>query len=189
MSDPFSNNNSDPFMDGGGSSNPSATFSEIGASVTGVVTKVDQRDDTKPDGTVKTWPDGKPMAVQMVSAVHPQQAQLKGKSEANLRTVELPKDLGLTLAPMSDALRTQHKIAAGTSGVVVTEAKTNSTAWNRGIRTGDVILRVQGDAVTQPDEVTKLVDAQRTGGLDMVRMLVTGPSGTRWVSVLAMTKL
>ncbi len=133
--------------------------------------------------------DGKPMAVQMVSAVHPQQAQLKGKSEANLRTVELPKDLGLTLAPMSDALRTQHKIAAGTSGVVVTEAKTNSTAWNRGIRTGDVILRVQGDAVTQPDEVTKLVDAQRTGGLDMVRMLVTGPSGTRWVSVLAMTKL
>jgi hypothetical protein len=64
MSDPFSNNNSDPFMDGGGGlSNPNVSFGEIGASVTGVVTKVDQRDDTKPDGTVKTWPDGKPMAV------------------------------------------------------------------------------------------------------------------------------
>lgn len=63
MSDPFSNN-SDPFMDGaGGASNPSVSFPDIGASVTGVVTKVDQRDDTKPDGTVKTWPDGKPMAV------------------------------------------------------------------------------------------------------------------------------
>ena len=62
MSDPFSNN-SDPFMDGGGSSNPSVSFPDIGASVTGVVTNVDQRDDTKPDGTMKTWPDGKPMAV------------------------------------------------------------------------------------------------------------------------------
>jgi hypothetical protein len=62
MSDPFSNI-SDPFMDAGGSSNPSVSFPNLGDSVTGVVTKVDQRDDTKPDGTVKTWPDGKPMAV------------------------------------------------------------------------------------------------------------------------------
>lgn len=62
MSDPFSNI-SDPFMDGGGSSNPSVSFPDIGASVTGVVTTVDQRDDTKPDGTVKTWPDGKAMSV------------------------------------------------------------------------------------------------------------------------------
>jgi hypothetical protein len=63
MSDPFSNTASDPFMDGGGSGNPSVSFPDIGASVTGVVTAVDQRDDTKPDGTVKTWPDGKPMSV------------------------------------------------------------------------------------------------------------------------------
>lgn len=63
MSDPFSTNG-DPFMDGaGGSANPSVSFPNIGDSVTGVVTKVDQRDDTKPDGTVKTWPDGQPMKV------------------------------------------------------------------------------------------------------------------------------
>jgi hypothetical protein len=63
MSDPFSNPASDPFMDAGGSGIPSLSFPNLGDTVSGVVTAVDQRDDTKPDGTVKTWPDGKPMAV------------------------------------------------------------------------------------------------------------------------------
>jgi hypothetical protein len=63
MSDPFSNTASDPFMDAGGSRSPSLSFPNLGDSVTGVVTKVDQRDDTHPDGTVKTWPDGKAMSV------------------------------------------------------------------------------------------------------------------------------
>lgn len=63
MSDPFSNH-SDPFMDNlGGSSSPSVSFPEIGASVTGVVNKVDERADTFPDGTPKTWPSGDPMNV------------------------------------------------------------------------------------------------------------------------------
>jgi hypothetical protein len=62
MSDPFSNQ-SDPFMAAGGSSAASVSFPNLGDTVTGVVTAIDQRDDTKPDGEVKRWPDGKPMAV------------------------------------------------------------------------------------------------------------------------------
>jgi hypothetical protein len=62
MSDPFSNQ-SDPFMAAGGSSAASVSFPNLGDTVTGVVTAIDQRDDTKPDGVVKRWPDGKPMAV------------------------------------------------------------------------------------------------------------------------------
>jgi hypothetical protein len=62
MSDPFSNQ-SDPFMAAGGSSLTDIKFPNLGDTVTGVVTAIDQRDDTKPDGEVKRWPDGKPMAV------------------------------------------------------------------------------------------------------------------------------
>ena len=62
MSDPFSNQ-SDPFMAAGGSSAATVSFPNLGDTVTGVVTAIDQRDDTKPDGEVKKWPDGKPMAV------------------------------------------------------------------------------------------------------------------------------
>lgn len=62
MTDPFTNQ-SDPFLGDGGSGAPVLTFDEIGTTYTGVVTAVEQRTDTFPDGTAKTWPDGKPMAV------------------------------------------------------------------------------------------------------------------------------
>ena len=62
MTDPFSNQ-SDPFMAAGGSGAATVSFPNLGDTVTGVVTAIDQRDDTKPDGEVKRWPDGKPMAV------------------------------------------------------------------------------------------------------------------------------
>lgn len=63
MSDPFSTN-SDPFMDNmGGNSSPAISFPNLGDSVTGVVVKVDERTDTFPDGTTKTWPNGDPMKV------------------------------------------------------------------------------------------------------------------------------
>lgn len=60
MSDPFSNG--DDFL-GGGSNAPSLSFTNIGDSATGVVTKIDGKTDTLPDGTVRTWPDGQPMKV------------------------------------------------------------------------------------------------------------------------------
>lgn len=63
MSDPFSSQH-DPFMEAaGGASAPSVSFAEIGDSVTGVVIKVDERNDTLPDGTPKTWANGEPMKV------------------------------------------------------------------------------------------------------------------------------
>lgn len=58
--DPFSND--DPFL-GGGSGTPVFMFHEIGAEITGVVTQIEKRADTQPDGTAKLWSDGSPMMV------------------------------------------------------------------------------------------------------------------------------
>jgi hypothetical protein len=46
------------FLDGG-TSLPSVTFAEIGDKVRGQIITQDERDDTKPDGTLNTWPDGR----------------------------------------------------------------------------------------------------------------------------------
>lgn len=62
MTDPFTTQ-SDPFLGDGGSGAPVLTFDTVGVTHVGVVTAVEQRTDTLPDGTAKTWPDGKPMAV------------------------------------------------------------------------------------------------------------------------------
>ena len=62
MTDPFTTQ-SDPFLGDGGGGAPVLTFDTVGVTHVGVVTAVEQRTDTLPDGTAKTWPDGKPMAV------------------------------------------------------------------------------------------------------------------------------
>jgi hypothetical protein len=53
----------DPFAAGSGSGSPVVKFAAVGDTVTGVVKSVEQQQDAQPDGTLKTWPDGKPMAV------------------------------------------------------------------------------------------------------------------------------
>jgi len=53
----------DPFAAGSGSGSPVVKFAAVGDSVTGVVKSVEQQQDAQPDGTLKTWPDGKPMSV------------------------------------------------------------------------------------------------------------------------------
>jgi len=63
MTDPFSNQH-DPFAEsGGGGGAPVFSFPTLGDSISGVVTSVEQRNDSLPDGTTKTWPDGSPMKV------------------------------------------------------------------------------------------------------------------------------
>lgn len=61
MSDPFNQQSSDPFMEGG--SAPGIKFETPGEIHAIVVRKVEQKIDTKPDGEVKRWPNGDPMNV------------------------------------------------------------------------------------------------------------------------------
>lgn len=61
MSDPFSTPN-DPFMEGAGGAQ-AFTFANIGDSITGVVTGVKEKHDSKPDGTLVFWPNGDPKKV------------------------------------------------------------------------------------------------------------------------------
>ena len=91
--------------------------------------------------------------------------------------------------PVTDELRTQHKIAARLTGPVVTNVVQNSIAWNRGLRVGDVVVMVQGDAVKTPEDVQSRVAAVRASGQNFIRMMLDGPEGPRWVTVLVATQL
>lgn len=62
MSDDWGTPNDDAgFM--GGDSLPAVKFDTLGQVHGGRVTKISEKNDTKPDGTVKTWSNGDPMKV------------------------------------------------------------------------------------------------------------------------------
>jgi len=83
----------------------------------------------------------------------------------------VPK-LGLSLAPARN----------GGEGVVVTQVDPNGTAGER-FQTGDVILDVNGKAVSSPADVREAVSDARSGGRKSVLMRVKSAQGMRFVAV------
>jgi len=84
---------------------------------------------------------------------------------------EVPK-LGLSLAPARN----------GGEGVVVTQVDPNGAASDR-LQTGDVILDVNGKAVSSPADVRKAVTDAQSGGRKSVLMRVKSAQGTHFVAV------
>ncbi len=64
---------------------------------------------------------------------------------------------GLTLAPMTDALRSRYSIPAGVTGVVVV-ATGQGPGPTAGIQVGDVVLEVAGQAVDSPERFQQLYE-------------------------------
>jgi serine protease Do len=89
-----------------------------------------------------------------------------GTEERETPGTEVPK-LGLSLAPARN----------GGEGVVVTQVDPNGTAGDR-LQAGDVILDVNGKAVSSPADVREAVSNAQSGG-----MRVKSAQGMRFVAV------
>jgi serine protease Do len=94
-----------------------------------------------------------------------------GTEERETAGTEVPK-LGLSLAPARN----------GGEGVVVTQVDPDGTAGDR-FQTGDVILDVNGKAVSSPADVRKALSDAQAGGRKTVSMRVRSAQGTRFVAV------
>jgi serine protease Do len=86
--------------------------------------------------------------------------------------IVIPPDLGLALAPIPADQKPGLGLEPGLSGVLVKTVAPGSDAANRGMVSGDVILRVQDQSVATPADVQSGIDAVRAGKHDYVLMLV-----------------
>jgi len=83
------------------------------------------------------------------------------------------KNLGLSLAPAA------RFPGAGEEGVVITEVDPDSDAADKGLKPGDVILEVAGEAVSRPSDVAKGVKRamDKAGDKEKVNVLMRVKSG------------
>ncbi len=100
------------------------------------------------------------------------QARLGGDEHTSPGGVDVPK-LGLSLAPARN----------GAEGVVITQVDPNGTAGDQ-FQAGDVILDVNGKAVSSPADVRKAVSDAQSDGKRSVLMRVKSNQGTRFVAVV-----
>ena len=103
----------------------------------------------------------------------PKERQARAGSEERAAPggVDVPK-LGLSLAPARN----------GGEGVVVTQVDPNGSASDQ-FQIGDVILDVNGKAVSSPADVRKAVSEAQSDGKRSILMRVKSNQGTRFVAV------
>jgi S1-C subfamily serine protease len=90
-------------------------------------------------------------------------------------------DLGLTLASLTDDARARLGMAAHEAGVLVEGVVTNSTAWERGIIPGSVIVMVDRQPVSSQENVLQAIEAAKRGNQSSVLLLIVGTHGLHWI--------
>ena len=71
---------------------------------------------------------------------------------------------GLTLGPLGSEMARRLRVPAGTRGVLITEVDPVSAAAREGVRPGDVILKVNGQAVEAVRDASQALQAIKQGG-------------------------
>jgi len=91
--------------------------------------------------------------------------------------------LGLTLMPINPALRQQYELGDKVTGVVVTAVDPSSEAAEKGLTAGDVVTRVNGQAVRLPSDLERGIADAKKAGRNSVLLLVAGEGGEHFVAL------
>lgn len=87
------------------------------------------------------------------------------------------KTLGLDLANLTDELRKRHSIKEGINGVVITAVEPNSTAAEKRLSVGDVIVEVAQEPVMTADDILKRIEKLKTEGRRSALLLIANAGG------------
>jgi len=85
--------------------------------------------------------------------------------------------LGLDLANLDDKLRTQYKIKDTIKGVVITKVDPSSSAAEKRLSAGDVIVEVAQEPVANTEDLQKRVDKLKADGRRSALFLVANANG------------
>jgi serine protease Do len=83
----------------------------------------------------------------------------------------------------TDAIRTQLRLPNDATGVAVVTVDEATDAYEKGLRTGDLISEVGQTAVSTPEDVAKAVQIAKDAGRKSVLFLVRRDGNPRFVAL------
>ncbi|GIK98412.1 MAG: serine protease [Alphaproteobacteria bacterium] len=135
---------------------------------------------------VVIWRQGREMTIRVrvgeldeteMAAVESREAMPGTGAEGPIET------LGLSVAELTPELRERFQLGDEAAGVVVTEVQPEGTAGEKGMRPGDVIVEVDQQTVTTPDEVVARVEEAKANNYRVVTLLVYREGDYQWVAL------
>ena len=91
--------------------------------------------------------------------------------------------MGLTLSPVSDALRTELDLPAGATGLVVMDVDEASEAFEKGMRAGDLITEAGQQKLDTVSDLTDRIEEAREAGRKSLLLLVRRGGDPRFVAL------
>jgi serine protease Do len=117
-------------------------------------------------------------------AVPPVGTPEESAAEVEAVTPGLPDIVGFDVAPLDDAKRSEFGIAPEQGGIVVTDVKGGTDAYQKGFIPGLIVTEVNQKPIGTVDELTALVGEAKEAGRPAVLFKVTDPTGTsRFIAV------
>jgi serine protease Do len=123
------------------------------------------------------WRDGKERTVDVKIAAQP------SDKIASADETDPENPVGLSLAPLSNDMRSQFGLDEGAKGVVVQGVTPDSRAADSGLQPGDVIVKVGGEAVTTPSEAASRIHAAERDKKAAVPLLVMRDGSTYYLAL------
>jgi len=91
--------------------------------------------------------------------------------------------LGMSLSQLTAEGRERFDIPEKTKGVLVTKVTDGSSAADRDLRPGDVIVEVAQEEVSSPDQVVKKINEAKTAGRKSVLVMTERKGEQRFVGL------
>jgi serine protease Do len=138
---------------------------------------------------VEIWRDGAPLRLTAKIGKLPDEEVEVAAAETGPEGAEAPNEgreelLGLSIAPLTEELRSKYHIGNNIDGVVITNVDPNSAAGQKRLKAGDVIVEVTQEKVTEPQEVLARVDEVKRSGRKSALLLISdAKGGLRFVAV------
>ena len=102
------------------------------------------------------------------------------KSTGNNVEIE---SLGLILLPLDNDLRTEYSIESSVNGVLILEIKPMSEAANKGLSDGDVIMEINQQPVSKPQEIIDIIEKAKKNGRKSVLLLINDNGNVSFVAL------
>ncbi|HVY17298.1 MAG TPA: trypsin-like peptidase domain-containing protein [Rhodopila sp.] len=118
--------------------------------------------------------NGRPQELHVVTGEWPrnQWEALDAPVKTRQPMIHIPPDLGLTLAPLPADERARLGLSTYKEGVLIAALPPNSDPARRGLKTGDVVLRVQDKPVFTKADVLSAIAAERAAKRRYVLFLI-----------------
>jgi serine protease Do len=135
---------------------------------------------------VEIWRRGERKSVEVTLGELPEEEELAALTESEADTPPSSADieaLGLSVASLSEELRTRFELGPDTKGVVIVEVREGSSGGEESLRPGDVIVEVGQEEVNSPPEVSAKVNQARQDEKKSVLLLIDRQGDLRFVAL------